>query len=131
MKNIFNSIFLHFYFFFFLADKENKCVIRKIMYVCKNLLNLDSKDSIRFGISKLPKDEESFGKSFSFPFSSKCFDRNSKCFFSKLLNFVSYTLPFLNTIKFKIFKTYYKTYFLSLFLKKPKRGGICILKAYL
>ena len=40
------------------------------------------------------KNEESFGKSFSFPFSVKCFDKNFKCF-------LSCTLPFLNVLKFE------------------------------
>ena len=54
MKNIFNSISI------FLWKKNssltnitNKSAIRKIMYVCKNLLNLYCKDSIRFGICKM------------------------------------------------------------------------------
>ena len=37
-------------------------------YVC-NLLNLDCQDSICFAFFKLFKNEESFGNSFSFPFS--------------------------------------------------------------
>ena len=47
-------------FFFFLEGESptltnitNKCVIRKIMYVCKSLLNLDCKDAICFGICKM------------------------------------------------------------------------------
>ena len=42
---------------------------------------------IRFGIQffKLLKNEKSFGKSFPFPFSAKCFDRNLKYFFEGLL----------------------------------------------
>ena len=36
-----------------LTNITSKCVIRKIMYVCKNLLNLDRKDTIRFGICKM------------------------------------------------------------------------------
>ena len=62
-------------------------------YVCKNLLNVDCQDSICSAFFKLFKNEESFGKSFSFPFSAKCFERNFKCF-------LSCTLPFLNVLKF-------------------------------
>ena len=61
---------------------------------CKNLLNVDCQDSICFTFFKLFKNEHSFGKSFSFPFSEKCFDRDFKCF-------LSCTLPFLNIIKFE------------------------------
>ena len=43
-----------------------------------NLPNLDCQDSIRFNIYQVAN-EESFGKSFSFPFSAKYFDRNFKC----------------------------------------------------
>ena len=50
-------------------------------YVYKNLLNLNCQDSICFGIFKLLKNKESFGKSFSFPFSAKYFDRNFKYLF--------------------------------------------------
>ena len=35
-----------------------------------------SQVSIRLGIFKLLKNKKSFGKSFSFPFSAKYFDRN-------------------------------------------------------
>ena len=45
---------------------------------------------------KLLKNEISFGKRFSFPFSAKCFDRNFKCLFENL---------FLNIMKFRRFKT--------------------------
>ena len=51
---------------------------------------------------KLLENKESFGKSFAFPFSAKCFDRN----FNVLLNFLSCTLPFLNAMKFRRFKTH-------------------------
>ena len=51
-------------------------------YVGKNLLNSDCQDSIRFGMFQAAyKWGQSFGKSFSFPFSAKCFDRNLKCIF--------------------------------------------------
>ena len=51
-------------------------------YVGKNLLNLDCQDSIRFAMFQAAyKWGKSFGKSFSFPFSAKCFDRNLKCIF--------------------------------------------------
>ena len=53
MKNIFNSIFIYFWIISLLTNITNKCVIRKIMYVCKNLLNLHCKDIIRFGICKM------------------------------------------------------------------------------
>ena len=77
-------------------------------YVCKNLLNLDCQNSICFAFFKLLKNEESFGKSFSFPFSAKCFDRNFKCFLYGIL-------AFLNIMKFedsKHIKTYIFDYFL-------------------
>ena len=47
-------------------------------YVWKNLSNLDCQDSIRFNIYQVAN-EESFGKSFSFSFSAKYFDRNFQC----------------------------------------------------
>ena len=61
---LFKSFFKYYekYFWFhlylfektFLVNKYNKkCVIRRIMYFCKNLLNLDCRDSIRFGICKM------------------------------------------------------------------------------
>ena len=51
-------------------------------YASKNLLNLDYQNSIRFGIFQVTyKWGKSFAKSFSFPFSAKCFDRNFKCIF--------------------------------------------------
>ena len=54
MKNIFNSISIYFWKkISSLTNITNKCVIWKIMYVCKNLLNLDCKDSIRFDICKM------------------------------------------------------------------------------
>ena len=77
-------------------------------YVCKELLNLDCQDSICFAFFKLFKNEESFGKSFYFPFSRKRFDRNFKCF-------LSCTLLFLNVMKFenaKRIKRYIFHYFL-------------------
>ena len=43
-----------------------------------NSSNLDCQDSIRFNIYQVAN-EESFGKSFSFPFSAKYFDRDFKC----------------------------------------------------
>ena len=49
-------------------------------YVCKNVLNLNCQDSICFAFLKLFKNAESFEESFSFPFSTKCFDRKFKCF---------------------------------------------------
>ena len=55
---------------------------------------------------KLLKNEESFGKSFYFPFSEKCFDRNFKCLFQKPLNFLNCTLRFLNIRKFRRFETH-------------------------
>ena len=45
---------------------QEKAFIRKIRYVCENLLNSYFKDSICFGIFKLYKNEESFGNQFSF-----------------------------------------------------------------
>ena len=36
-----------------LTSITNKFVISKIMCVCKDLLNLDCKDSVRFGICKM------------------------------------------------------------------------------
>ena len=48
---------------------------------CKNLQNLDCQDSNYLVFFKLLKNEQSFGKSFSFPSSPKCFDRNFKCLF--------------------------------------------------
>ena len=54
MKTIFNSISIYLRKnVSSLTNTTNKCVIRKKMYVCKNLLNLDCKDSIRFGICKM------------------------------------------------------------------------------
>ena len=56
----------------FLVNKYNK----QMYYKENNVrLNLDCKGSIRFGIFQVAN-EESFRKSFSFPFSAKCFDRN-------------------------------------------------------
>ena len=77
-------------------------VERAMRYVCKNLLNLDCQDSICFAFFKFFKNEESFGKSFSFPFSANCLDRNFKCLFKNVLNFLSCTLPFLNVRNLKI-----------------------------
>ena len=54
MKNVFNSISIYFLKkTSLLTNITNKCLIRKIMYVCKNLLNLDCKDSIRFDTFKM------------------------------------------------------------------------------
>ena len=83
MKNgqIFPSKVYHFqYDHRFLFSRERGTLKRARRYVCKNLLNMDCQNSIRFGIFKLLINEESFGKSFSFPFSAKYFDRNFKCF---------------------------------------------------
>ena len=49
-------------------------------YVCKNLLNLYCLGSIRFGIFQVAYNwGKSFGKSFYFLFSAKCFDNSFKC----------------------------------------------------
>ena len=50
-------------------------------HVCKNLLNLGCGIVFVLAFFKLLKNEESFGKSFSFPFSEKCFHRNVKHLF--------------------------------------------------
>ena len=69
MKNIFNSISIYSRKKNFLVNKHKK--------------------------QKCYKENKSlFSKSFSFPFSVKCFDRNFKCF-------LSCTLPFLNALKFE------------------------------
>ena len=62
-------------------------------YVCKNVLSFDWQDSICFTFFKLFKNQESFGKSFSFSFSAR-FDRNFRCF-------LCCTMPFLNIMKFE------------------------------
>ena len=61
----------------FLVEKW-ETLERARRYVSKNLLNLDCQDSICFAFFTLFKNRESFGKSFSFPFSAKCLDRNFK-----------------------------------------------------
>ena len=63
----------------FLIEKSGK-LERERRYVWKDLLNVDCQDSTCFAFLKLFKNEESFGKSFYFPFSTKCFDKNFKCF---------------------------------------------------
>ena len=55
---------------------------------------------------KLLINEESFGRSFSFSFPARYFDRNLKCLFEKLANFLYCTLPFLNVMKVRRFKTH-------------------------
>ena len=96
MKNglIFPSKVCHFqcdHRFLFSREKGNIRACKQVRL--QNLLNLDCQDSICFAFFKLFKNEESLRKSFSFPFSAKCFERN--------LN-VSYpVLPFLNVMKFK------------------------------
>ena len=54
---------------------------------------------------KLLKNEESFGESFSFPFSAKCFQESLKYFLQIFLNILSCTLPFLNFVKFRRLKS--------------------------
>ena len=53
MKNIFDSIYIFLKKSSSLTNITKKCVVRRIMYFCKNLLNLDCRDSIRFGICKM------------------------------------------------------------------------------
>ena len=53
MKNIFDSIYIFLKKSSSLTNITKKCVIRRIMYFCKNLLSLDCRDSIRFGICKM------------------------------------------------------------------------------
>ena len=106
----------------FLVEKC-RTLERTRRYVCKNLLNFDCQNSIRFGIFKLLINEESF--------SAKCFDRNFKSWFQNLSNFLSCTLRFLNTMMFRRFITYWKIYFPLLSLTITNRGGICILRACL
>ena len=81
-------------------------VERPSRYVCKNVLTLGCQDSVCFAFFKLLKNEESFWKSFSCPFSAKCFDGNFKYLLLKI-------------------------YFPLIFLTVTNIGGICILKACL
>ena len=95
MKNdeIFPSKVCHFQYddrFLFSREMEN---IRR-RYVWKDLLNFDCQNSICFAFFRLFKNDESFGKSFSYPFSAKCFHRNFKCF-------LFCTFQFLNVAKFE------------------------------
>ena len=53
MKNIFDSIYIFLKKSSSLTNITKKYVVRRIMYFCKNLLNLDCRDSIRFGICKM------------------------------------------------------------------------------
>ena len=79
---IFSSKVCHFQYdhrFFFSREMGNIRTCKEVHL--KNLLDLDCQDSIRFGIFKLLIKEKSQGKSFSFPFSAKCFDRNFRCLF--------------------------------------------------
>ena len=70
-KNVFNPISIYSWkSISSLKIMRKKCLIRKIRYVCKNLLNLDYNDSIVLAFSQLLKNEEPFRKSFSFPFSA-------------------------------------------------------------
>ena len=57
--------------------------ILEVAWTCdwNNLLDLGCQNIIRFGIFKLLNNEESFGESFSFPFSAKCFNKNFKCLY--------------------------------------------------
>ena len=95
--------FLHFSLFFpsfqyahrFLFSREIGKTERARRQVCKDLLNLDCQDSICFAFFKLFKNQESFGKSFYFSFSTKFSDRNFKCF-------LSCTLLFLNVMNLRI-----------------------------
>ena len=79
---IFSSKVCHFQYITdsFLVEKWGT-LERARRYIWKNLVDLDCQDSIRFGIFKLLIIEKSQGKSFSFPFSAKCFDRNFRCLF--------------------------------------------------
>ena len=78
-RQIFPSKVCHFQYDhrFILVEKTGTCK----EHLCKCILNLDCQNSIPFGIFKLLKNEESFGKNFSFSFSAKCFDRNLKYLF--------------------------------------------------
>ena len=64
------------------------------------------------------KNKKSFWKSFSFPFSAKCFDGNF---------FLSCTLPFRNVVKFEDLKHCFPL----LSPERNNRGRICVLKACL
>ena len=91
--NIFPAKVCHFQYddrFLFSREMEN---IRR-RYVWKDLLNFDCQNSICFAFFRLFKNDESFGKSFSYPFSAKCFHRNFKCF-------LFCTFQFLNVAKFE------------------------------
>ena len=69
-------------------------------YVCKNLLNLDCQDSIWFAFFKLLKNEVSFGKSFSFPFSARYFEKISNVSYLVFCRFLmSWMLKIQNTLK--------------------------------
>ena len=116
MKNIFNSISIYFWKKnSSLTNITNKCVIRKIMYICKNLLNLDCKDSIRFDICKM---KGHLGRVFP-------------------SHFLQNVLIETSCVCFKNFSISYRVlcYFLiswSLeYSKHINRGGICTLKACL
>ena len=82
-----------------------------------------ARSSLQFLVEKWEHQsvKESFGKSFSFPFSVKCFDRNFKCF-------LYCTLPFFNVVKFEDSKHIKRYIFITFSLTITKRGGICILK---
>ena len=128
IKNIFNSISINFWKkISFLTNIRNKGVIRK-----KNFYFLTSWKMAIFFLQKFvifnmitdsfliekwgtlerqrgsSKNEESFGKSFSFPFSAKCFDRNIKYF-------LSWTFSFLDAMKFETLKQI-EIYILNYFL---------------
>ena len=133
---IFSSKVYHFqydhrYHFTILVEKQGT-LERARRYVCKNLLNLDYQDSIRYDISQVTyKWRITWKELFLSPshFLQNVLIKTSDVCFKKLLNFLSCICHFL--ISRSLDNSEHIKRYILLYLTITNRGGICILKACL
>ena len=119
------------YHFTILVEKQGT-LERARRYVCKNLLNLDYQDSIRYDISQVTyKWRITWKELFLSPshFLQNVLIKTSDVCFKKLLNFLSCICHFL--ISRSLDNSEHIKRYILLYLTITNRGGICILKACL